>query len=109
MTQNEILQILISKVLSKHANRRIHINGAWGIGKSFLWEQFEKKARQKKYKTIYISLFGADSTEILLQKIKTEYILTESIADSSILKKTVNGIFDNKALKQSHPPCLRST
>jgi hypothetical protein len=99
MTQNELLQILVSKLLTKDINIRIHINGAWGIGKSYLWEQFKEKAKQQKFKTIYVSLFGADSTETILQKIKTDYLLAESKSESSIFKKTVNDIFDNKTLK----------
>lgn len=99
MNQSELLNILDSKLQRKDGMKRILINGAWGIGKSYLWEQFKKKATIGDYKTIYISLFGAVSADLLLRKIKTQYILVESKAESSILKKTAKLVLDNKALK----------
>lgn len=68
--------------------QRILINGKWGIGKSFCWNEFTKKTEEinlekreteeKKIKTLKVSLFGVSSLDALERKIKTSYLKADT-------------------------------
>lgn len=47
------------------------INGTWGIGKTYLWKQVEKKLSEvdKDKKVVYIDLFGKESYKQILEEI----------------------------------------
>nr|WP_243705641.1 P-loop NTPase fold protein [Campylobacter lari] len=44
------------------------MNGSWGIGKTYLWKQVEKKLSKDK-KVVYIDLFGKESYKQILEEI----------------------------------------
>ncbi|MFA1710251.1 hypothetical protein ACDX66_00880 [Peribacillus frigoritolerans] len=100
MNQSQLVKILKIKLLSDNTGlQRLLINGKWGIGKSFLWNEFKEIAQQKKLKTIYISLFGIDSIESLKKNIKMEYFLIEAHSNNNITKKISDLVTENVAVK----------
>ncbi len=67
MESKDILNIL-KEFESNNTYKKIFINGKWGIGKSFYTTEYIKYAPN----SIYISLFGKDSIEILQSEIAKE-------------------------------------
>ncbi|HDX3473044.1 TPA: hypothetical protein ROD47_001788, partial [Campylobacter jejuni] len=47
------------------------MNGPWGVGKTHLWKQVEKKLSKvnKDKKVVYIDLFGKESYKQILEEI----------------------------------------
>lgn len=79
--------------------------GAWGAGKTHLWEnELKKRLEKSTYPVIYVSLFGIQSINELKNIIVTEYAIKkagykevfELIKSGSILKKL--GTFGKNAL-----------
>lgn len=67
MESKDILNIL-KDFASRSTYKKIFINGKWGIGKSYYTNEYIKN----KQNSIYISLFGKDSIEIIQEEIAKE-------------------------------------
>ncbi|EIP4519819.1 hypothetical protein LSU77_000204 [Campylobacter coli] len=61
----------IANFLNNKSKKCLVINGSWGIGKTFLWEQVEKKLFEinADKKVVYIDLFGKESYKQILEEI----------------------------------------
>lgn len=95
---NYITSSVESYVKSKDTNYAIMIEGAWGSGKTYYWNNILRpKIEQirndygieKKMKTLYISLYGIRSIEELEKKMSNELIIS-MITDNKI-KNALNG------------------
>ncbi|MCR8682541.1 P-loop NTPase fold protein [Campylobacter sp. LMG 17559] len=58
----------IANFLDSNSKKCLAINGSWGIGKTYLWKQVEKKLSKDK-KVVYIDLFGKESYKQILEEI----------------------------------------
>lgn len=67
MESKDILKIL-KDFENNNTYKKIFINGKWGIGKSFYTNKYIKNTQN----SIYISLFGKDSIEIIQEEIAKE-------------------------------------
>ena len=83
ITTNTIQDRLI-ELLNSTQSFGIALNGKWGVGKTFFWNQLiEEKFSTKK--TAYISLFGVET----IQQIKNDLLLiTTKILFRKYLVKT---------------------
>ncbi|HEG0493705.1 TPA: hypothetical protein SB542_001352, partial [Campylobacter jejuni] len=61
----------IIEILKDKSKICLAINGSWGIGKTHLWKQIEKKLfkADKDKKVVYIDLFGKESYKQILEEI----------------------------------------
>ena len=94
----ELLECIVEYVRKPVTDYAIMINGEWGSGKTYFWNN---KVRQKlenmtfndkKYKTIYMSLYGINSLEEISKKIFIE----ANHAVNKSLKKMVDNKGGNK-------------
>jgi len=74
MESKKIESIFIDYLNKENTNYALLISGKWGSGKTYLWKNIlEKKANEKEFKSIYISLNGISDTReiegILLSKV----------------------------------------
>jgi len=116
----------INRFLNSETPEVLAIKGAWGVGKTFAWNRFLKKAQKvdsiklKKYS--YVSLFGIDSLDsfkfsIFEQKINANLIGTEPNLEtfkenttsvlSSLGRKTLH-LFKGFSFVKSFTPVLES-
>ncbi|EBF5458734.1 hypothetical protein FID05_09355, partial [Campylobacter jejuni] len=89
----------IANFLNKKSKKCLAINGSWGIGKTYLWKQVEKKLSEdskdkEDKKVVYIDLFGKESYKQILEEIVfklygTYNSITEKTSDiiSGLIKK----------------------
>jgi len=67
MTSTELVESEIARFLSTQEPEVLCINGAWGVGKTFMWRSLLEQAIKNKTLKIgryaYISLFGINSLE----------------------------------------------
>ncbi|HEB9343068.1 TPA: hypothetical protein RZK37_001360 [Campylobacter coli] len=61
----------IANLLNNNSKKCLAINGAWGIGKTYLWKQVENKLSEinADKKVVYIDLFGKESYKQILEEI----------------------------------------
>ncbi|HEB9303908.1 TPA: AAA family ATPase [Campylobacter coli] len=61
----------IANLLNNNSKKCLAINGTWGIGKTYLWKQVEKKLSEvdKDKKVVYVDLFGKESYKQILEEI----------------------------------------
>ncbi|HEF2146529.1 TPA: hypothetical protein R8X55_000471 [Campylobacter coli] len=61
----------IANLLNNNSKKCLAINGAWGIGKTYLWKQVENKLSEinTDKKVVYIDLFGKESYKQILEEI----------------------------------------
>ncbi|HEB9321222.1 TPA: hypothetical protein RZK33_000499 [Campylobacter coli] len=61
----------ITNFLNNNSKKCLAINGAWGIGKTYLWKQVENKLFKisTDKKVVYIDLFGKESYKQILEEI----------------------------------------
>ncbi|EDO8877508.1 AAA family ATPase [Campylobacter coli] len=61
----------IANLLNNNSKKCLAINGAWGIGKTYLWKQVENKLSEinADKKLVYIDLFGKESYKQILEEI----------------------------------------
>ena len=75
LKDEEIIEIIVDYVNDDRISQAILIDGKWGTGKTFF---IEKKVcntlveKCKQYKSIYISLYGIDNTQEILNEIYFE-------------------------------------
>ena len=86
MTSLHIIEKEINKFLSSNTPEVIVIRGAWGVGKTYIWNECLKAAKSKNQITLdkyaYVSLFGIDSLDTL----KLE-LLRNTISHKTYLNK----------------------
>ncbi len=89
---DDILERVLDYVKADYTDYAIMINGEWGSGKTHFWNnQIKQKIESltlngKKYKTIYMSLYGISNLEEISKKI---FIETTHLMDKG-LKKYMN-------------------
>lgn len=61
----------IAKFLIDNESVCLVIQGAWGVGKTYLWKEVEKeiKGKHKEKQVVYIDLFGKESYKQILEEI----------------------------------------
>ena len=82
MTSNEIVDAVTSYVRDENAKYAILIDGEWGSGKTYLYENYLVEAidsieigkNERKY-NVYISLYGTSSIESLAKQLITDYLI----------------------------------
>ncbi|MCI9063870.1 MAG: hypothetical protein HFJ17_04640 [Clostridia bacterium] len=89
---DDLVESILDYVRSDYTDYAIMINGEWGSGKTYFWNnQIKKKIESmtlngRRYKTIYMSLYGISNLEEISKKI---FIETTQLMDKS-LKKYMN-------------------
>lgn len=69
----------LKEILCEKESQCIAINGEWGIGKTYLWQEFSKEFNDKK--CVYISLFGKSSVTAIEQHIAAQIYKINKIID----------------------------
>ncbi len=91
---NELINAICDYIRKPYTDYAIMLNGKWGSGKTYFWnnnlrDKIEKISNEgKKYKTIYISLYGVNSLEEISKKLFIE--------TNPMLSKTLKKFVDNK-------------
>lgn len=75
MGANNIDEVIRHYIDRKDTRYSILISAPWGAGKTYYWENELKKfiEKEKKYKTLYVSLNGLDTKDQIARKIVTTY------------------------------------
>ena len=85
----DLVESILDYVRSDYTDYAIMINGEWGSGKTYFWNNKIKKKIEsmqlngKKYTTIYMSLYGISNLEDISKKI---FIETTQLMDKSLKK-----------------------
>lgn len=85
----ELVESILDYVRSDYTDYAIMINGEWGSGKTYFWNnQIKKKIdtmklNGKKFTTIYMSLYGISDLEEISKKI---FIETSQLMDKNLRK-----------------------
>ena len=86
---DDLVESILDYVRSDYTDYAIMINGEWGSGKTYFWNnQIKKKIETmklngRKYKTIYMSLYGISNLEEISKKI---FIETTQLMDKNLKK-----------------------
>lgn len=86
----ELLNSIVDYIKRPVTDYAIMINGEWGCGKTYFWNNRVKKQIEsmevdgKQYKTIYMSLYGVNSLEEISKKVYMEASLFSSRAIKSL-------------------------
>ena len=97
---NELIDSICDYIRKPYTDYAIMLNGKWGSGKTYFWnnnlrDKIEKISNEgKKYKTIYISLYGVNSLEEISKKLFIE--------TNPMLSKTLKKFVDNKKGKRPY-------
>lgn len=89
MEMEELVESILDYVRSDYTDYAIMINGEWGSGKTYFWNnQIKKKIdtmklNGKRYTTIYMSLYGISNLEEISKKIFME---TSQLLDRDLRK-----------------------
>ncbi|ACK72648.1 KAP P-loop domain protein [Gloeothece citriformis PCC 7424] len=71
----ELKQLIVTYVNSKNTGYAIMINGEWGAGKTYFWKTvIEPYLTDIDKKTVYISLYGLDNLEQIINLISLELL-----------------------------------
>ena len=78
LNRDEIIQAVQSYIRNDNAKYALLINGAWGSGKTFLYENYLADAisdieigKNERKSNIYISLYGVSSIKVLSKQLLT--------------------------------------
>lgn len=86
---DELVESILDYIRSDYTDYAIMINGEWGSGKTYFWNnQIKKKIdtmklNGKRYTTIYMSLYGISNLEDISKKI---FIETTQLMDKNLRK-----------------------
>ena len=89
---DDLVESILDYIRSDYTDYAIMINGEWGSGKTYFWNNKVRKKIEslklngKKYTTIYMSLYGISNLEEISKKI---FIETTQLMDKN-LKKFMN-------------------
>lgn len=99
LNRDEIIQAVQSYIRNDNAKYALLINGAWGSGKTFLYENYLADAisdieigKNERKSNIYISLYGVSSIEVLSKQLLTSYLIYAKSNGSEIVKKGVKPV-----------------
>lgn len=99
LNRDEIVNAVQSYIRNDNAKYALLINGAWGSGKTFLYENYLvgaisniEVAKNERKTNIYISLYGVSSIEALSKQLLTSYLIYVKANDSEIVKKGIKPI-----------------
>lgn len=90
-----LAQSVIDYVKSRDTDYAIMINGIWGGGKTYYWNNILKKKienidiEETKYKVIYVSLYGINSLDeisksLFVQAFSSKHELLKKLAGSKV-------------------------
>lgn len=95
MNRTEIIESVKSYIQNPLAKYALLINGQWGAGKTFLYENHLidaisscEEGRSDAKTNIYISLYGISSVEALSKQLLTNYLIYVKADGNGIVKKT---------------------
>lgn len=86
---DDLLESVLDYVRSDYTDYAIMINGEWGSGKTYFWNNRIKRKIEsltlngRRYKTIYMSLYGISNLEEISKKI---FIETTQLMDKDLRK-----------------------
>ena len=92
---DELVEIILDYVRRDYTDYAIMINGEWGSGKTYFWENKVKNKIEtlelngKRYKTIYMSLYGISNLEEISKKLFME--------TTQLMNKSVKKFVDSRA------------
>lgn len=101
MKKDEILEIVTKYMNNDKAKYAVMITGAWGSGKTHLYENCLKgeidriesgKDKEDKRSQAYISLYGVSSIEELSKEILLKYIMVSALREDKTKGNVLNGI-----------------
>lgn len=90
----ELVECICDYVRKPYTDYAVMINGEWGSGKTYFWNNKLRSRLEnivvngKKYKTIYMSLYGINSLEEISKKIFIE--------TNPLISKTLKKFVDNR-------------
>ena len=85
----DLVESILDYIRSDYTDYAIMINGEWGSGKTYFWNNKIKpkidgmQFNGKKYSTIYMSLYGISNLEEISKKI---FIETTQLMDKNVKK-----------------------
>ena len=85
----DLVESILDYIRSDYTDYAIMINGEWGVGKTYFWNNKIKKKIEsmqlngKRYTTIYMSLYGISNLEDISKKI---FIETTQLMDKNLRK-----------------------
>lgn len=99
MNKEEINQAVENYIKNDNARYALLINGAWGSGKTFLYENYLVDAissievgKNKRKTNIYISLYGISSMEVLSKQLLSSYLICAKAKGSKLAKKGTKAV-----------------
>lgn len=99
MNGEEIVQAVQKYVRNEGARYAILINGAWGSGKTYLYENYLTEAisnieigKNERKANVYISLYGISSIEALSKQVITNYLICAKANGNEWIKKGIKPI-----------------
>lgn len=94
MTSKEIVDAVISYVRDENAKYAILIDGIWGSGKTYLYENYLVDAidsvevgKNERKQNVYISLYGISSIDSLAKQLITNYLIYVKGNGNKLIKK----------------------
>lgn len=94
MTSKEIVDAVTSYVRDENAKYAILIDGAWGSGKTYLYENYLADAidsievgKIERKHNVYISLYGISSIDSLAKQLITNYLIYVKGNGNKLVKK----------------------
>lgn len=94
MTSKEIVDAVISYVRDENAKYAILIDGTWGSGKTYLYENYLVDAidsvevgKNERKQNVYISLYGISSIDSLAKQLITNYLIYVKENGNKLVKK----------------------
>ena len=94
MTSKEIVDAVISYVRDENAKYAILIDGTWGSGKTYLYENYLVDAidsvevgKNERKQNAYISLYGISSIDSLAKQLITNYLIYVKGNGNKLIKK----------------------
>ena len=99
MTSKEIVDAVISYVRDENAKYAILIDGTWGSGKTYLYENYLVDAidsvevgKNERKQNVYISLYGISSIDSLAKQLITNYLIYVKGNGNKLIKKGLKSL-----------------
>lgn len=94
MTTKEIVDAVISYVRDENATYAILIDGTWGSGKTYLYENYLAAAiesieigKNEPKQNVYISLYGVSNIDLLAKQLIANYLIYVKGNGNKLVKK----------------------
>lgn len=94
MTSNEIVDAVINYIRDENVKYAILIDGAWGSGKTYLYENYLVDAidsievgKNERKQNVYISLYGISNIDSLAKQLITNYLIYVKGNGNKLVKK----------------------